>query len=152
MSEHDAASVVGQQAGLTGAAPTPDPVTPEQLAERFGHAAAELVGDRRGHYRDDEFRFDRWRGFCGYMGGRGDSLIVGFDDGYSFMGYLEERGWRAIPSKGDWPYLVYLYWPGTDASPKPAIVEYCEADFSLWVFDDRDAMKALARTLRNEGE
>lgn len=87
------------------------------------------------------------QGFCGYTGGRGDSLLTGFDDGYDFLGYMEEHGWRALPSYGDWPYVVYLAWRDTGAGIT-AITEYCEADLTVWLFQTHAAARAFLRTLR----
>lgn len=114
-----------------------DLVTPERLIARFCDGTETRIkgGARR-------------KGFCGYSGGRGDSLLTGFDDGYEFMGYLEARGWRAIAEKGDWPYVVYLYWPARDGT-SAAICEYCEADFTIWTFDTPGGAQAFYKTLRN---
>lgn len=137
MSEHDAASVVGGMAGLVEGPPKKK-VTPERLIQRFCGQPSKADG------------VTTYRGHCGYTGGSGDSMKVGFDDGYDFMGYLSERGWRAMPAKGDWPYVVYMVWPGGAGEGKtPILVEYLEADFTLWEFETHDSAKAHYAGLRD---
>lgn len=163
---HDAASIVGRMAGLGDQEPKP-PVTPSQLVQRFcadtsamraaaaGDASAAEVRERLKDMspdppvgdRSDAKSLTRYRGFCGYMGGRGDMMVTGFDDGYTFMGYLGERGWRDLPRKGDWPYVVYLRWPARDDEPE-TIIEYCEADLTVWQFDNHDAAVAFYNTIK----
>lgn len=148
MGDHDIASALVTH---MGAGETRTPVTPGQLIEAFcsdrdhgyvGATASERV-------EEDGTRISR--GFCGYNGRRDtkDSLLTGFDTGYDLMGYLEERGWRALSSKGDWPYVIYLRWAGTEEKPGGAIVEYCEADFTVWEFATATAAHALYATLRD---
>lgn len=143
---HDAASVVGQMAGL-GAKPAPEPVTPEQLAKAFTTNVPEGLVGQTGAERDDAKRCTIYRGFCGYSGGRGDSLETGFDDGYDFMGYLEGHGWQALAAKGDWPYVVYVAYKAREPY---AIASYVECDFTLWIFDDGQAAQAFYRELPDE--
>ncbi|MBS0592009.1 MAG: hypothetical protein JSR84_00920 [Proteobacteria bacterium] len=145
MGDHDAASIVGRMAGLdssAGANP-PQKVTPDQLIEAFcGDRAAGLVADP-GESESDGIRTAR--GHCGYMGGRGDGLAVGFDDGYDFMGYLEERGWRALAAKGDWPYVVYML---TEHGAGYAIAEYCERDLVVTVLPTEEQTRVFYSGLR----
>jgi hypothetical protein len=87
------------------------------------------------------------RGWCGYRGIRGDiPLLVGFDDGYEFMGYLSERGWLPLPAKGDWPYLVYML---TEHEGSFAIAEYCEADLGVTVLPTKEQTAELYAGLRD---
>ena len=143
MSDYDKASLVAQLAGATE--PATEPVTPEQLIKRF--CAPSLSGDlvaAAGTTREDGATVSR--GHCGYIGGRGDSMVVGFDDGYSFMGYLGDRGWTALHEKGDWPYVVYLAY----APREPyAIVEYCEADLTVWTFETGEDAQAFYKSLKD---
>jgi hypothetical protein len=111
-------------------------VTPEQLIASFGRETA----------RNDEKGYTVHKGFCGYSGGGGDLLETGFDDGYFFMGYLEDHGWRGIAEKGDWPYIVYLRWSHDGVE---AIASYVEGDFKCWVFDNFAAAKALYDSLED---
>ena len=147
---YDAAAVVGQTAGLTSPA---EPVPPERLIEAFctnqPHIAS-YVGDVGRTTVKERVTINR--GFCGYNGARNDdSLVTGFDDGYDFMGYLQDRGWRPLPAKGDWPYVVYLRWVPRDGDgTSPAIVEYCEADFTIWTFATPGDAQAHYGTLRDQ--
>lgn len=127
MGEYDAASVVAQLSDLT--APQ-DAVGPERLVQSF-------FGDGAPEAKEG---MSVYRGFCGYRGGTGDSLETGFDEGYDYLGYLADRGWRPLPEKGNWPYVVYLLWPVRDGG-SAAIAEYCEGDLTVWVFDTPDAAK-----------
>lgn len=118
-------------AGMVGMVPDKEPLTPDQLIERFcdrkivAHGAVKARG-----------------GFCGWSG----QGSLGYDDGYYFMGDLEARGWRSIAEKGDWPYVVYMRWA---KDGEYAVCEYCEADFSIWVFDDGAKAQAFVKTLRD---
>jgi hypothetical protein len=145
MGEYDAASIVGQIAGLGNSeARQADKVTPDQLIEAFcDGGAAGLVADAGVKEKDG---IKTARGFCGYRGGRGDSLAVGFDDGYDFMGYLGERGWRPLASKGDWPYVVYLL---TEHDGSYAIAEYCEADLTVTVLPTKEQTATFYDGLRD---
>jgi hypothetical protein len=145
MGDYDAASIVGQLAGLGNSGDKrPDTVTPDQLIEAFcGDGAAGLVADAGVTEKDG---VKTARGWCGYRGGRGDSLAVGFDDGYDFMGYLEERGWRALAAKGDWPYLVYL---GTAQDGVYAVAEYHETDLTVTVLPTSEQATTFYKGLRN---
>jgi hypothetical protein len=79
-------------------------------------------------------------GFCGYIGGSGDELVTGFDDGYTFMGYLQERGWRALHGKGNWPYVVVLRYVAEPG--RHVLARYIEADFTVWIADTPEALRA----------
>jgi hypothetical protein len=144
MSDHDAASVVAQMAGLDRGDPKRF-VTPTQLIGRFCDES--LSGDLvawAGTRQEDGMTVSK--GFCGFMGGRGDGLVTGFDDGYSFMGYLGERGWSALAAKGDWPYVVYLaFVPKTPY----AIAGYCEGDLTVWQFPDGERAREFYRDLKD---
>ncbi|MBJ7469703.1 MAG: hypothetical protein JHD16_00295 [Solirubrobacteraceae bacterium] len=137
---HDATSIVAQIAGLSTSRATP--ITAAQLVDRFCSGAdTEYLGRPACcHRRDDTIAADIDDGFCGYSGGRGDELVTGFDDGYAFMGYLADRGWRSLPSLGDWPYVVYLVRRGSDRE-QPALVRYVEADLTVWRFDTVDDLR-----------
>lgn len=134
---YDAASIVGQLGGLSTEAPAP-PVTPDELIARFATS----------QQRREEQQLTIHRGFCGLtvIGSR-DPMVSGFDDGYDFMGFLTERGWRHLPAKGDWPYVVYLRWGGDD--DRHVLIEYCECDFTAWVCDTHEAAQTLYRGLRD---
>jgi hypothetical protein len=137
VSGHDSASIAALLAGLT--ADQEEPLGPEALARLYCDGCPhELVADPGRSEREDGTRVAR--GFCGFNGS------FGYDDGYSFMGDLEARGWRPLPSKGDWPYLVYMAWVQGGVI---AIAEYCEADLTVWVFADQAAASAHLRTLRD---
>jgi hypothetical protein len=143
MGDHDAASNVGRMAGLGNSENRqPAIVTPDQLIEAFcGDGAAALVADAGVTEKDG---VKTARGWCGYRGGRGDSLAVGFDDGYDFMGYLEERGWRALASKGDWPYHVYL---ATAQDGVYSVAEYHETDLTVTVLPSEEQARAFYASL-----
>lgn len=133
MGEHDATSVVGQMGELDAArAARPERVTPEQLVGRFCGA------------RERVNNVETSSGHCGYVGGRGDGMVVGFDDGYDFMGFPTDRGWGPLPAKGDWPYVVYLAYRAREPY---AIVEYCEGDLAVWVFESGAAAQAFYKSL-----
>lgn len=144
MGDHDALSVAGQIAGMGEKL---EPWPPEKLIEAFctdvpeGYVAD--AGERR------EPGYVRHRGFCGYTGSSGGPLASGFDDGYDWMGHLTDHGWRPLPNKGDWPYVVYMHWRRSPEQPQFAIAEYCEADLNVWLFDDVKAMKKLYGELRD---
>jgi hypothetical protein len=128
MSGHDAASVEDRRAVLP----------PAGLIERFALAPTEASDGSPEGTRT-------WRGFCGFDG------RSGFDDGYAFMADLLDRGWRPLPAKGDWPYLVYVTWVevlGPDLKTY-AIAEYCEGDLVVWLFPSRDAAKTYYASLRD---
>lgn len=166
MSEHDAASNVARLAGL-GEAKAPIP--PSALIARFCadttaiqravDTAANMTEAREAASRIDvgpavakrnEGRgFTQYHGFCGYSGGRGDDpMVTGFDDGYTFMGHLGEHGWRDLPAKGDWPYVVWMRWPASDDEPE-TLAEYCEADLSVWQFDSHDAARRFYASIND---
>lgn len=139
---HDATSIAAQIAGLRSEDTPPHPVTADQLIARFCSGAdAEYLGRSAcNHRRDDTLAADIDDGFCGYSGGRGDELATGFDDGYAFMGYLVDRGWRALSDLGEWPYVTYLLRRG-GPDEKPALVRYVEADLTVWRFDSLEDLR-----------
>lgn len=165
---HDAASIVGQMLGLGDqSAPTPERVPPSALITRFcadtsamraAVADAGSTAEAMAKLKDmepgaavahrDEAGLTMYRGHCGYSGGRGDRLATGFDDGYDFMGYLTEHGWRALSSKGNWPYVVWLRWPALDGEPE-TMIEYCEADLTVHQFDTHEAARAFYAGIRD---
>lgn len=141
---HDYTSVAAQIAGVGDNIQRPD-ITPEQLVTAFcAGRDAGYSGSTGSTGRDETINAAVSRGFCGYNGRRdtNDNLLTGVDDGYEFMGWLEEHGWFAMHEKGDWPYVVYLH-------QGLAVVEYCEADFTLWVFDTQAAKTKFVQKLRN---
>ncbi|HET8956168.1 MAG TPA: hypothetical protein VFN18_10975 [Solirubrobacterales bacterium] len=109
-------------------APAVAPLTPEQLIERFCHVGD--VGDLAIPTLKDGVL--TCEGFCGYLGGRGDSMAVGFDDGYDFLDYLAARGWRPLAEKREWPLTVYLSYR---AEGQRAIATYIEGDLTISQFD-----------------
>lgn len=141
MSEHDALSVIGQLAGLGEGTPAPEPITPEQLIEAFCTGRDSHYSGNLGWHDIDAEGNAVYRGFCGYNGRRDtqDSLLTGFDDGYDFMGHLQERGWAADSRMGEWPYVVFLHLrtPGRFVT-----VSYCEADLTVTEFPTREAQEA----------
>jgi hypothetical protein len=141
---HDAASVAMQLADVS-TGPAQEPVTPERLVEWFcdPSLSGDLVANAGTTDRPDGTVS---RGHCGYVGGRGDSMVVGFDDGYDFMGYLGERGWQPLPAKSDWPYVVYLAY--TPREPY-AIAQYCEADLTVWTFTTGEAAQAFYKAIED---
>lgn len=145
MGDHDAASVVGQMAGLNShSGSRPEKVTPDKLIEAFcGESAAGRIPDPGVTAKDD---VKTARGHCGYVGGRGDSLMTGFDDGYDFMGYLGERGWKPLYEKGDWPYVVFML---TKHDESYAVAEYCEGDLVVKVLPTQEKTTAFYEGLRD---
>jgi hypothetical protein len=141
---YDAAAVAAQLAGMSEPS-TQQLVTPGQLIERFCNPS--LSGDLVAEAGTTETPDGAVsRGHCGYIGGRGDSMAVGFDDGYDFMGYLSDRGWGPLPAKGDWPYVVYLAYKPREPY---AIVEYCEADLTVWRFKTGKEAQAFYKSLKD---
>jgi hypothetical protein len=141
---HEASSVAGQFAGLYSTPPT-DIVGPDHLVLAFctDRDAAYLGHDPSGKGHDTEIGYVYQRGFCGYNGRRdtNDPLLTGFDDGYEFMGYLQDHGWSADHTMGDWPYVVFLHFKSN-----PLIMaSYCEGDFTLLQFPDAAAKQAFKR-------
>lgn len=114
-------------------------VSPQELIDHFcGDAATGLVADP-GVSEVDGVK--KARGFCGYNGRRDSNrLLTGFDDGYDWMEFLGERGWAALPAKGEWPYLVYMQFRPKE-SEEVAIAEYCEGDLTIWMFATPDVAK-----------
>lgn len=160
MNEHDATSVIGQIAGLT-TGDKPKRVPPSALIARFcNQAAAAGLTTAHGPRRESASNMNVSHGFCGFLGGKGDSMVTGFDEGYSFMGYLEEHGWRVLPAKGDWPYVIYMRWMPVPANlgdvvvtalpgEPETLIEYCEADLTVWQFDAYTDLLKFYATLRN---
>lgn len=86
------------------------------------------------------------RAFCG--GSRresdGSTVYAGhapYDDGYTALADLVNRGWLALPTLGDWPLVVYLAWP---RNAEPALLELIEGDLTVRVFPTRTARGAHA--------
>lgn len=135
MAEHDTASVV---AGLASEGERKSPLTPAQLVKRFcdeslGGDLVAWAGTRREGDKTTS------HGFAGFDGRQG------YDDGYDFMGDLMERGWRALPDKGDWPLVVYIAY--VRKGGPFAIAEYCEGDLSVWEFETLEGTKAFYATI-----
>ena len=86
-------------------------------------------------------------GFIGWTGGP-----LGYDEGHSYAEALIGAGWLARPEIGAWPYVIYLVWPARPSHPRYAIAHYCQGDFGVEVFDDRSAIVALLRSLRQQTE
>lgn len=135
---YDGASVVARLAGLVPDAPESEFVTPERLVSCFCNAALRPVADHPGA--------SRARGFCGFNGSRGGPLETGFDDGYDYLGYLDEHGWRALDDVGNWPYDVWVFWPARDGQPA-TLAQYLEGDLTVWQFESYDGVKAFLRSL-----
>jgi hypothetical protein len=129
-------------AGLNSGEPAKKPVTPEDLIRRFCDGRAAGLAADPGTTETDGVKVSR--GWCGYIGGRGDSMVVGFDEGYDFLGYLTARGWKALHEKGDWPYVVYLY---SRCSEKRTIIGYCEGDLTIRTFDNSDQAREFYDSL-----
>jgi hypothetical protein len=72
----------------------------------------------------------------------------GYDEGYEYMYALIEGGWRMMSEFGDWPYVIYLYWPAQESYDKPCIAHYCEGDFGIEVFDSIHSLRAALKDLR----
>lgn len=128
MSDHDAASCIAGLAGLTAGAPKP-PLPPTKLAEQFGFGDPKTIDGAITYH-----------GGCAYNGQHG------YDDGYDCMGDLGEQGWKTLPNKGEWPYVVYLAWL-EDGKDKPTIAEYCEGELTISTFESAAAAKAYYDSL-----
>jgi hypothetical protein len=123
--------------------PEPGKLTPEQLIARFCQPLASGLRENPGTTeRGDGTKVSR--GWCGYIGGCGDGLTVGFQEGYEFMEYLSARGWEFVHDKGNWPYVVYGVWR---LGEKRTIIEYCEGDLTLWEFADEAKAREFAEGL-----
>jgi hypothetical protein len=137
--EYDAASIVGQQAGMD----TPkEPLPPAKLIERFGGLTPDDPHLGTGTARrtaDCQFKVHH-AGYCG------SGHPQGYDDGYDFMGDLCARGWRDMASKGDWPFVVYVWW---NKDGDYAVAEYCEQDLNVWTFRSVEQARAFVRTLKD---
>ena len=144
---YDAASVVARLASLIPDAPASEFVTPEQLVSHFCLTVLEPCSRSHG-WQPLKGRpgTRRATGFCGFSGGRSDQLETGFDDGYDYMGYLDERGWRALDGIGDWPYNVWLFWPARDGQPT-ALAQYIEGDLTVWQFETLEDAQAFLGSL-----
>jgi hypothetical protein len=99
-----------------------------------------------------------WRaGFCAYLetNAYGEG-IDGFDDGHALWGELIQSGWSLIQDPGDrqFPYAFYMEWrPREDATPGTpdgqwCMVNYCEGDFGVEIYDDEAACRAGEQTVR----
>jgi hypothetical protein len=129
--------------------------TPSRLIEVF--CAAGLRSGFRAPGRKEEARSDWHAGFCAYAGRNayGDG-IDGFDDGYAVWGDLIQSGWSLIQDPGDrqFPYAFYMEWRARpDTAPeapesKWCMVNYCEGDFGVEVYDDETAYRAAERQVR----
>lgn len=118
------------------------PLGPEKLIRRFCKPAATGLAAESDTATDGSKTVSQ--GWCGYIGGNGDPMLVGFQDGYEFMGYLADRGWIGVHDKGNWPYVIYLVWRHQG---EVAIIEYCEGDLTLWQFADLAEATTFADTL-----
>lgn len=67
-----------------------------------------------------------------------------YDDGYTALADLVNRGWLALHTMGDWPLVIYLAWPRND---EPALLQRIEGDVRLWTFPTHDALKVFTRWL-----
>jgi hypothetical protein len=142
---YDAHSILGRFGGLDDSDVRIQEWSPKTLINRFCSAEAADLTPKYGTIVTDEGILVG-SGRCGFNGLRSDvGLISGFEDGYDFMGQLNEHGWRDLPSRGDWPYVVYMLWL-KQAEP-PALCCYCEADFNCWVFEDTEKLKRFVATL-----
>lgn len=138
--DYDAASIVGQLSGLEAQPATRVLVPPSELAERF-------CTDGWKPWR--ERGVEVTSGFCGVVSMDRDPMRGGFDEGYSWMGFLSGKGWRPLAAKGDWPYVVYMLWPAREGDQEQAaIAEYCEADLTIWRCADPLALHSLYDGLR----
>jgi hypothetical protein len=82
--------------------PEPGKLTPEKLIARFcGELAAGLRENPGTTEREDETKVSR--GWCGYIGGRGDGLAVGFQDGYEFMEYRAREAGSSFTTRATGP-------------------------------------------------
>ncbi len=109
-------------------------VTVADLIERFCDVRA--VGALAEAVEEDGRR--SCQGFCGYEGGEGYGLEIGFEEGYDFLDYMAARGWRPLAAKGEWPYVIYL----APQDPKViALVEYCEGQLTISEFESAEARR-----------
>ncbi len=83
-------------------------------------------------------------GFCGFDG------HGGYDDGHSWIADLAESGWRSLPEIGDWPLVAFMLWRARPEDPRFAIAHYCEGDFAVEVFDDKQAASQGLQKLHRE--
>lgn len=137
MSQHDTTSSASQGTRLEDTEKPGDLVLPAQLVARFCGEAAR--GIRADPGTSTEGGITTSRGFCGYIGGRGDGMVTGFDEGYDWMDYLFSRGWRPLAEKGDWPFRIYMLW--RHKGQKTVIAEYVEGDLTIWEFATPELMK-----------
>lgn len=123
--------------------PAARPMTPAVLIDTYcqpGMPSGFCASERRAH--------SGWHaGFVGWTGGP-----RGYDDGYSYMEALIGAGWLPRPEIGDWPYVIYLVWPARASDPRYAIAHYCEGDFGVEIFDDRQGAQVALRALREPSE
>jgi hypothetical protein len=110
-------------------------VTPAELVERF-------CGERAvGYVADPGTRGNVSRGFCGYLGGGGDTLLTGFDGGMEFIDRLGHGGWRPLHDVGAWPYVCHVIYRD-DAAAEFAHAVYCEGDLTITTFESLEALSA----------
>lgn len=123
--------------------PPPAPqLTPAILIERYCTPAQESSW-----HRETREHSEWYAGFIGWCGGD-----HGYDEGYSYMDALHTGGWRLMAEYGDWPYVIYLYWPAQQSFDKPCVAHYCEGDFAVEVFDSIGALRETIKTFPREGE
>lgn len=66
----------------------------------------------------------------------------GHDDGYGFMGFIEERfGLRAAAGYGAWPYMVYAF-AREPGSGRALVLSYTEGDIMLAVYRTLEEARA----------
>lgn len=131
-------------ASLAGTAPQPptvprDRLTPTTLIDAYCQPGMQS-GWRTKRHKHSVF----YAGFCGFDGHRG------YDGGHSWIAALAESGWRPLPEIGDWPLVAFMLWRARPEDPRFAIAHYCEGDFAVEVFDDKQAASQGLQKLRRE--
>jgi hypothetical protein len=134
------AEVVAAIAGL-GEQPPPEggPLTPAVLIDTYCRPGMQSMW-RTEKRKDATFH----AGFCGYDGRQG------FDDGHEWIADLTESGWHPLHDLGEWPLMAFMFWPARPSDPRWAIAHYCEGDFAVEAFVDRDAANRGYTRLRRE--
>lgn len=127
---------------VNGPDPTAAELTPATLIERY--CGPELESSWHHEKRDHSEWFAGAASYAMCCGLEHE----GYDDGYEFMYALENGGWRPMAEYGDWPYVVYLWWPALPSDPRYCIAHYCEGDFGIEVFDSSAAALAGVKQLR----
>jgi hypothetical protein len=95
--------------------------------------------------RDEQDACTVHQGFAGYPFS---------DDGYAFQARATSQtdpvlapdrqpGLQIWPDVGDWPYLLYLR-----SHQERAIVEYCEGDLTVRLYDDQPTYQSAVTRLR----